>query len=65
MTCHSKVLTQPKSYLPYRHISTENVKAVDKVPRVTEVLQSEKEYSEEMAALAILLNESIQTWYKK
>lgn len=65
MTCHFKVLTQPKSYLPYGHICTENVKAVHRVPSVTEILYPQKEYSEKLAGLAILLSESTQTWYKK
>lgn len=28
LTCHFKALTQPKSYLSYRHISTENGKSL-------------------------------------
>ena len=40
LTCHFKVITQPKSYLSYRHISTENVKAESQVSKVMEIWRS-------------------------
>lgn len=49
LTYHFKVITQPKSYLSYRHTCTENGNAVSKFPESWKSCNPQKEGYEKMA----------------